>query len=87
MEKVIIMNELTRYIRTGMLVFGIVALAGCAPSDGGDTATSGSELEDVLPLDSKGEGSEPKGRGAFAGGETKPIADEAKPAAGEVGEE
>ena len=78
------MSEFTRYLRMGMVVFGVFALSACAPSEGGDAATSGSDLEDVLPLDSKGEGSEPKNRGAFAGGEVKPVASEVVPADAEV---
>ncbi|HIA47207.1 MAG TPA: hypothetical protein EYN96_04390 [Candidatus Hydrogenedentes bacterium] len=78
------MNELKKYTWMGLLGLGAFVLGGCAPSedadDGADTSNAEVEIAatddasaDVLPLDSKGEGSEPKSDAPFAGGETEAV--------------
>lgn len=91
------MIELKRYMWTGLLGTSALIMAGCAPSDGGDDTAPAEDpaaevaaesTGDILPPDSKGEGSEPKEGedAAFAGGEIEEV-DTSIREAGEYGED
>ena len=71
------MNDLKKYTWMGLIGLGAFVLGGCAPSDTaedtGEAASDAAALEDILPLDSKGEGSEPKSDAPFAGGVTEAV--------------
>ena len=72
------MNDLKKYTIMGLLASAGVIFGGCAPSEHVGDAPQAAEsdaaaLEEVLPLDTKGEGSEPKSDAPFAGGDTQVI--------------
>jgi hypothetical protein len=88
------MNVFKKYTWMGLLGLGAFVFGGCAPSDdAGDTPETGTETTDVaveeaiLPLDSKGEGSEPKSDAPFAGGEVEAAVDTSIRDAGEYGDD